>query len=229
MNKIITDKDEYLSVKDTKILLDIKVKYLTIDIIGDVVIEDISNNEDLKLKIKVSKNANVVYNKFNVLNDKNIDIELICEANSHVILNYSSLILGEVKGNIKTLFNGNNIFAAITYKAVTQKQGKVNLKSDISIKKNQENNEFLESLHILMINDSQNVLIPNLNIESDKVSANHETTMAGIDQNYLHYLQSKGINKESAISLIKEGFLISNLTLEEKQKIKIKEILINRR
>lgn len=229
MNKIIADKEEYLSIENQNINLDIKNNNLHLDIKGDVIINDLSNNDDLNLTININSNAQVIYNKFTVLKNNNFMIEIHCNDNSKIEFNYSSLILGDVKGNINTIVNGSNIESSIRYKAVTQEAGKIHLVSDVSVKKGQEDNEFLESLHVLMLSENENILEPNLNIESDKIIANHEATMGSVDGTYLHYLQSKGINEEMALILIKEGFLISNLKCDEKEITRIKEILINRR
>lgn len=229
MNKIVVDKENNLSINNDDILLNIKVKKLTIDLFGDVVINDFSSENDLELNLKINKNSNVVYNKFNILNDNRFDIAITCFNDSTIEFNYSSLILGNVRGVINTTFKGNNINSSINYRAVTDSDGQVKLVSDVNLSEGQVENEFLESLHVLLLNNKTSEVVPNLNVESDKVVANHEATIAGIDKNYLHYLQSKGIEKELAISLVKEGYLISNLKCNKEYKHKLKEILINRR
>lgn len=229
MNKIVVDKENNLSINDDNILLSIKVKKLTLNLSGDVVINDFSSNDDLELSLKINKNSNVVYNKFNILNDNKFDIKITCLNDSNIEFNYSSLILGNVSGVINTIFKGNNINSSINYRAVTDGNGQVRLVSDVNLSAYQEENEFLESLHVLLLNDKTSEVVPNLNVESDKVVANHEATIAGIDKNYLHYLQSKGLKEELAVSLVKEGYLISNLKCNKEYKHKLKEILINRR
>lgn len=229
MNKIVVDKENNLSINDDNILLSIKVKKLTLNLSGEVVINDFSSNDDLELNLKINKNSNVVYNKFNILNDNKFDIKITCLNDSNIEFNYSSLILGNVSGVINTIFKGNNINSSINYRAVTDGNGQIRLVSDVNLSAYQEENEFLESLHVLLLNDKTSEVVPNLNVESDKVVANHEATIAGIDKNYLHYLQSKGLKEELAVSLVKEGYLISNLKCNKEYKHKLKEILINRR
>jgi len=51
--------------------------------------------------------------------------------------------------------------------------------------------------------------IPGLEIITDDVSCSHGVTMGNIDKDQMFYLQSRGINQESAEKLIIDGFLSS--------------------
>ena len=48
-------------------------------------------------------------------------------------------------------------------------------------------------------------------IDSNDVIANHNSTIGNIDKDYLFYLNSKGIDNETATKLIVDGFLKSVL------------------
>ena len=76
---------------------------------------------------------------------------------------------------------------------------------------NTKDNEILENLRIIALNDTENEIVPNLLVRSDSVNAIHNTTISSIDKDYLFYLNSKGIDNETATKLIVDGFLKSVL------------------
>ena len=51
-------------------------------------------------------------------------------------------------------------------------------------------------------------------IDTKNVVANHAASISTIDDNYLFYLMSKGIEKDDAIKLIMDGFLDNDAKLE---------------
>ena len=60
--------------------------------------------------------------------------------------------------------------------------------------------------------------IPSLEIEANDVKAGHAVTIGGIDEEMLFYLQSRGIEKDSAIKLLIKGFLVSDVSMVEDEK-----------
>jgi Fe-S cluster assembly protein SufD len=57
--------------------------------------------------------------------------------------------------------------------------------------------------------------MPNLLVRTNSVIANHNATISMVNESYLFYLMSKGLNKTSAIRLIKNGFLKGILKINE--------------
>ena len=85
--------------------------------------------------------------------------------------------------------------------------------------KTQFNSIIKENIRILMLNDSENVIVPNLLVVSNEVSVNHNATISSLDTNYLYYLNSKGLSYEEAKKLIVKGFLKSKLKLRKKEEL----------
>ena len=71
-----------------------------------------------------------------------------------------------------------------------------------------------------------NVLIPNLVVNTNEVEANHGVSIGGIDEDEMFYLMSKGISKATAKKLIEEGFILSIMPDDIKERIK--NILVGR-
>lgn len=209
MNKLLV-KEGILSINNSLNDLDIKTNTLTLEISGNVYINDINNNTDLDLKIIMSDGSHLLYNRYNEsINKFNLDIEIT--SNAYVEFNYSlkTLITSDISLNANIA--GNNNISHINFHGVTDQKGVIKNVATSKVDEATKDNEVLENLRIVTLNDAENMIVPNLLVRSDSVNAIHNTTISTIDKDYLFYLNSKGINKKDATKLIVDGFLKSNL------------------
>jgi len=63
--------------------------------------------------------------------------------------------------------------------------------------------------NLLLSDNSRAESLPSLDILSDDVKCSHGATMSSIDPDQLFYLQSRGVNTNSAANLVKAGFIES--------------------
>lgn len=209
MNKLLV-KEGILSINNSLYDLDIKTNTLTLEIGGNVCINDINNNTDLDLKIIMAKGSHLLYNRYNEsINKFNLDIEIMDE--SYVEFNYSLKTLTESNINLNANIAGDNNVSHINFHGLTDDKGIIKNIATSKVGENTKNNEVLENLRIVTLNDAENMIVPNLLVRSDSVNAIHNTTISSVDKDYLFYLNSKGINNEDATKLIVDGFLKSNL------------------
>ncbi len=209
MNKLLV-KEGILSINNSLNDLDIKTNTLTLEISGNVCINDINNNTDLDLKIIMSDGSHLLYNRYNEsINKFNLDIEIT--SNAYVEFNYSlkTLIASDISLNANIA--GNNNISHINFHGITDQNGVIKNIATSKVDEATKDNEVLENLRIVTLNDAENMIVPNLLVRSDSVNAIHNTTISTVDKDYLFYLNSKGINKKDAIKLIVDGFLKSNL------------------
>lgn len=227
MNKIILDKENNIDLKDNAVILDIEVPELTINISGKVLINEIASkeNENLKLTINLLENSSLLYNRFIIQHQTNNNIIINQHHNSNVIFNYSLIALDKCQIDLLSNLTGNDNKTEINLKAVTEEQGCCIIKSTADAKSKIENNDLIESIRILNLNNEESICIPNLLVASNEIEINHACTMSSVDPNYLFYLNSKGISNESAIKLIKNGYLLSNLDINEEIKNEIENII----
>ena len=227
MNKLLVDKENNIAIKDNAVELDIQVSELTINIKGKVLIQEATkkDNENLDLTINIEPNSSLIYNRFILHNQANNNIQIIQDNNSKVVFNYSYIAYGKVKININSELKGDNNETEIKVASVTEKQGNTIVSSTADIIPNIKDNNLIESIKILLINNEESVCIPNLLVSSNEVEVNHAATISCIDPNYLFYLNSKGLSTEAATKLVKNGFLLSNLDINEKLKEKINELI----
>ncbi len=227
MNKIIVDKENKIEFNDNIIDLDIKVNELEIIIKGKVLINEfnIKENENLNLKLTIKPNSTLIYNRFMKHSKMNNCVTINQENNSNITFNYSLIATDKCNLKIDSVLTGDNNTTSVRVRAVSEDDGKCTIDGNAKIKEKIKNNELLESLRILTLNNEDNIITPNLLVSSNEVAANHAATISSIDKNYLFYLNSKGISDDSAIKLITEGFLLSNLDISESVREQIKNII----
>lgn len=227
MNKLIIDKENNVEIKDNVLDLIINVPKLTLNIKGKVLINEIAikDNESLELTINIEPNSSLIYNRFMIHQTINNTFILNQEHHSEAIFNYS--IIAKDKCNLTFNGNlfGNNNKTDIKIKAITEDKGCCKIISTADAKSKIEDNNLIESIKILTLNEEENICIPNLLVASNEVEVNHACTISSIDSKYLFYLNSKGISTEKAISLIKKGYLLSNLNINDEIASSIKELI----
>lgn len=227
MNKLLIDKENNIEIKDNAVELDIKVKDLTINIKGNVLIQEIckKNNEELNLTINIEPKSSLIYNRFIIHNKANNSIKINQDNTSNVSFNYSIIATDKVELKIDSNLKGNDNETSIKVASVTEEKGKVIITSTADVLPKIENNNLLESIRILLLNDEESICIPNLLVSSNEVEVNHAATISGIPQDYLFYLNSKGLSNEAATKLIKNGYLINNLDINKNIKEQIMELI----
>ena len=158
-------------------------------------------------------------------NEANIKITTNQNNKSTLIFNYSILATDNSTIDFNSNINGNDNVTEINIKGITEDKGKLKITSTADTKEKIINNNLLEDIKILLLNDEESIIIPNLLVASNEIEVNHAATISGIDQNYLFYLNSKGISNEAAEKIIKNGYLISNLDVTKEQKDRIEKML----
>ena len=227
MNKILIDKENNIEIKDNAVELDIQVKELTLNIKGNVLINEISKkeNEELNLTINIEPKSSLIYNRFILHKKANNNITLNQDNTSNISFNYSLITTDKVELTINSTLTGNNNETSIKVASVTEQNGKVIITSTADVQPKIENNNLLESLRILLLNNEESICIPNLLVSSNEVEVNHAATISGIPQEDLFYLNSKGLSNEAATKLIKNGYLLNNLEINKNIKEQIMELI----
>ena len=217
MNKILVKEDNI--VLDNEIVeLEFKTLKCNLTIKGSVWINDLNNNNLEELNITLLDGSRLLYNKY-TKDIKNLKINILENNDTKLEFNYS--LYQSIKASIildsKVL--GNNNKCSMNVYGVSDKDGAIVVNATGSVLENIKDNDLLENIRILMLNDSENVIVPNLLVGSNEVSVNHNATISSLDTNYLYYLNSKGLSYEDAKKLIVKGFLKSKLKLRKKEEL----------
>lgn len=217
MNKILVKEDNI--VLDNEIVeLEFKTLKCNLTIKGSVWINDLNNNNLEELNITLLDGSRLLYNKY-TKDIKNLKINI--QENNDTTLEFNYSLYQSIKASIildsKVL--GNNNKCSMNVYGVSDKDGAIVVNATGSVLENIKDNDLLENIRILMLNDSENVIVPNLLVGSNEVSVNHNATISSLDTNYLYYLNSKGLGYEDAKKLIVKGFLKSKLKLRKKEEL----------
>lgn len=203
MNKILVSKDKLSINSDSDISY--LVKEVNLDISSNVTINDVTKTGNDKICINVLDDSNVTYYKDKIVND--IDIFINLNNNSTLRFYVTSKINKEYKINIYLNIMGNDNNADIGVRSICEGQGRVSIRVDGTVKDDTINNKFKEDIRILHLNDLRSMIIPNMIINTNNVEATHNAVISGIDKRDLFYLSTKGIDKLTAINLLKKSFL----------------------
>lgn len=197
MNKIIIDNDKVnYDFQKEKEVLNIKGK-------SDIFIKSIPKKFDLE--INVLKSADILVDL--VLNLESTSFNLIINSyeNSKIDLNMALKYQKNSEINIYNNILQNNTNTSIKLRCV-ENDGNLKIKAIGNIKENLSNNNYLEDIRAIVSNQKSITIMPDLKVASVSL-ANHNTTISNINEEELFYLESKGINRENAVNIIKEGFL----------------------
>ena len=215
MNKILVKEDNI--VLDNEIVeLEFKTLKCNLTIKGSVWIDDLNNNSLEELNITMLDGSRLLYNKY-TKDIKNLKINILENNDTTLEFNYSLYQSIKASITIDSKVLGSNNKCSMNVYGVSDKDGAIVVNATGSVLENIKDNDLLENIRILMLNDSENVIVPNLLVGSNEVSVNHNATISSLDTNYLYYLNSKGLSYEEAKKLIVKGFLKSKLKLRKKE------------
>ncbi len=205
MNKIVLDKEK-LVVDNLEAIIELKKNNFTLECTGKNKII-IKNKEILNLNIIMQDNSFLdilIYSKL-----KRSDNIIHIVQNNNTIVNYKESFISKENTNIKVLneIKGVNNKTNIIYRLLSRKE---NIKIDVLAKvfSNSKDNELVEDIKGIM-DGGKITILPNMEIDTCYVSANHYVTIGSVNNDELFYLESKGISKNIAKEIIIEGFLKS--------------------
>lgn len=224
MNKIIVSQEKEVINKE-EVWLSITKEEVSLIIQGDVVIYDYPvDAKTKKVHLTLCDNATLHYFRFTKELEEDIHYEITSSHNAKLSFQYSLISTHDNHITINNIMKGNHAKSNIVVKAVAN-GGTVHLNANGSILDRTKENDFTENLRILMQNDQEQSVIPDLEVATNEVVANHFTTISSIDEESLFYLMSKGLSKDEASSLIKDGFLMHGMPRDTEFYERIKENL----
>lgn len=188
MNKIILDKVNNLSIKKDTIC-------------------NINNRTDVEeINIFIESGNKLVINEYSEIEKKDYKLNIVQQDNTEFIYNHSFKVNKLYNLDINIELKGNNSKNLINIHGIND-FGKSNIKVDGKVLENTKDNELDEKIKILNINNGSSSIFPNMLIDTKNVIANHAASITNINEDYLFYLNSKGIKDEQAKELIIKGFL----------------------
>lgn len=206
MNKIVIDNKE--NVIDSYIgCVNVSEVCNKLSVSGTCKLYFLDNIKDLT--IDVLDNTNLEMYMYS--DNKNFDSIVVINqfSNTNLRLYDAFKSASDVKESIVTNILGSNNKTNIDIRIV-QIDGHSEVLEQINAKENTNNNEAVESLKGLVCGGAITTL-PNMEIGTNNIVANHFVTISSYDKNELFYLMSRGIDLNLAKELIKSGYLFNKV------------------
>ena len=181
MNKIILDKESVVEI--------------TVD--KDSICDIRNRNDLVKLKVNLLDNVTLIINEYSEINKRDYEIEVVQNNNSIFIYNHNYMVDELYNLNIYVELKGINSKNTINIHGINN-SGKSNIIIDGSVLRDTFDNELYENIKLLNIENGMGYVVPNMYINTKNVIANHAASITDIDDNYLFYMNSKGINNNDA-------------------------------
>lgn len=188
-----------------KIVLD-KEKNINLNVSEDTTCTIPKENNINDLNINISDGVKLIINQYSEVIENNLFIRINQSNNSDFIYNHSFISKKEYNLNINVNMIGNNSKNIINVHGISD-EGKSKVIVDGNVIKDTRDNELYENIKLLNINNGTSNIYPNMYIDTKNVIANHSASIGTVNEDYIFYLMSKGIDRKNAIKLILDGFL----------------------
>ena len=222
MNKLIVDKE--ILLEDYVGTIEIVSDEVVLNIKGNCKIDEITLNNHRRLIINVLENSNLEYNRFSLNPSDDGYLEINHEDEAGSLFNEGILCNKDYKMDLNVYEKYSHINSKVLIRILTIDNASVFVNASGYVFKDTLENEITEDVRAFNSESSKISILPNLIVDSNDVIANHNVTISNVNNEELFYLNSKGINDEEAIKLLRNGFMLSIFT-DDKFKEKIKKFL----
>ena len=191
----------------------------TLEVKKSTTLNAINMCTDLTLDIHVLDDAEFTLNLFDFDEATKHKIHITTFKNSKVKINVSFIAMNDYNLEINATINGEASSTDVNIRGINESSN-VNITLNGTANKKCKDSIINEYAKIINTSDKSNTLIPNLIVNTNEVVANHGVSIGSINDDELFYLMSKGISKSNAIKLIEEGFILSIMDSEVKERIR---------
>lgn len=215
-------------LKDTNLEIEYTSKESKIDI--ELVVSDFVTchvfelRHDKKLKAQyryiVGTNSSLNITKFYDCEEvKELGVIELNGEHANVDYKLKTIATKEQKYDLVIYHNVKNTISNITNHGVNLEEGKITFNVTGLVYNGMTDCELNQNNKIVTFNDNKCTITPKLLIDENDVVANHSALIGKFDEDEIFYLQSRGIDKNSAITLLTKGFLLENLEDERLERI----------
>lgn len=215
-------------IKDTNLEIEYHSKESKIDIefvVSDFVtchVFELRYDEKLKAQYRyiVGKNSNFNIVKFYDCKEvKELGVVELNGEYAHIDYQLKTIATKEQKYDLVIYHNLKNTISNITNHGVNLEDGSITFNVTGLVYNDMTDCELNQNNKIVTFNDNKCVITPKLLVDENDVVANHSALIGKFDDEEIFYLQSRGIDKNSAITLLTKGFLLEGLEDERLEKI----------
>ena len=232
MNKLLLNNDDEINVlvieEDTELVIRLSNVERNINIIveKDICLNVIEFSSDTKnyLNVTLNENSRLIYNKIGKNVEDKIKV-LLDGAFSSINLHSSVINLKNVKCDFEIIHNNIDTNSYLSNHGVNASFEQMAFNVDCKINKCADSAITNQENKIINTNCGKSIILPNLIVDNDDVSASHSAYISDFDEEIIFYLKSRGISEENSRELLMNGFLLGNLEGIDEYIDEIKEFL----
>lgn len=198
----------YYEAKE-EIKLDI---FIRVDPHVQVTINEVRTGKRTKVQYKyyLDEYADIKVNKFyHASQVREFDIVNLNGTGASIRTILKSIATAEEKYDMMIYHNAKETSSDILNHAVVDQKGKLTFNVTSSVPKGKTGCYANQMNRVINLNDHKCKICPNLLIDEYDVTANHAALIGKFEDDELFYLQSRGLTREEAVSLLMKGFLCS--------------------
>ena len=226
MNTIHIDNNSNLTnitiKEDTNIFYNNAKKNITIEILKDCKVFEYIKDSNIETNYKI--NSSLYINRFVV----NSSIKTIIDLNKEEIeLNYyySNINILDNKYEITINHNKKRTISNVINHGINISNNKLSYIVNGKVSKDSSGVICNQDSKIILTNDNNCLIKPNLIIDNDDVIANHSSYIGYFKKEEIFYLMTRGINELDSEKLLVKSFLIGNMDISyEERKIILENI-----
>ena len=226
MNTIHIDNNSNLTnitiKEDTNIFYNNAKKNITIEILKDCKVFEYIKDSNIETNYKI--NSSLYINRFVV----NSSIKTIIDLNKEEIeLNYyySNINILDNKYEITINHNKEKTVSNVINHGINLSNNKLSYIVNGKVSKDSSGVICNQDSKIILTNDNNCLIKPNLIIDNDDVIANHSSYIGYFKKDEIFYLMTRGINELDSEKLLVKSFLIGNMDISyEERKIILENI-----
>lgn len=207
----------YSSRKATK--LDIKIKVME-NVHFELREYRFGKNFKIRYQYNLMKNSlTTVYKFYDVAGIKEMSIIHLTGENASIDYNFKTISTGCEKYNMTIHHQASNTISDIKNNGVNINKGSLQFNVSSFVNSGNTSCNISQSSRIINLTDNKCQINPNLFIDEYDVIANHSALIGRFSDDEMFYLESRGIDEKTALNLLINGFLISNMPDDIKKKI----------
>lgn len=226
MNTIHIDNNSNLTnitiKEDTNIFYNNAKKNITIEILKDCKVFEYIKDSNIETNYKI--NSSLYINRFVV----NSSIKTIIDLNKEEIeLNYyySNINILDNKYEITINHNKKRTISNVINHGINLSNNKLSYIVNGKVSKDSSGVICNQDSKIILTDDNNCLIKPNLIIDNDDVIANHSSYIGYFKKDEIFYLMTRGINELDSEKLLVKSFLIGNMDISyEERKIILENI-----
>jgi len=215
VNKIIIDTCEYkLNIKDYFLYEIDNINnnsniIIEVDKNVDATINLLIKNSQVNITISLLENSNLIVNQLGINSSININSNLSSFSN----LQYVDSILASIDSinDINIIHDGNDSKCIFLDNKINLNDNKLFFQINGIIKKDSKNSYLEENSKIINIENGNSKIIPNLIVDNKDVVANHSAYIGKFSEDWINYLNSRGISSEDAKRLLFKAILFNKM------------------